>query len=156
MKFKKRCKLAIYMPLAITCWILSGHSYSVAQETQSGRNLFKQMSTWDEVLELAQKEDKHIFVECYATWCGPCKIMERDVFTQSGVIDFAHSNLVSVKLQMDKTGKDSEVIQNWYSTADSIAKKYKVTSYPTYLFLRSEERSVGKECVSTCRSRWSP
>src|SRR3546814_13255601 len=24
------------------------------------------------------------------------------------------------------------------------------------LKLRSEERSVGKECVSTCRSRWSP
>src|SRR3546814_11865315 len=25
-----------------------------------------------------------------------------------------------------------------------------------FSFLRSEERSVGKECVSTCRSRWSP
>src|SRR3546814_12640365 len=24
------------------------------------------------------------------------------------------------------------------------------------LFLRSEERRVGKECVSTCRSRWAP
>ena len=24
------------------------------------------------------------------------------------------------------------------------------------IFLRSEERRVGKECVSTCRSRWSP
>ena len=24
------------------------------------------------------------------------------------------------------------------------------------LFVRSEERRVGKECVSTCRSRWSP
>src|SRR3546814_5195746 len=24
------------------------------------------------------------------------------------------------------------------------------------LVLRSEERRVGKECVSTCRSRWSP
>src|SRR3546814_18007208 len=23
-------------------------------------------------------------------------------------------------------------------------------------YLRSEERRVGKECVSTCRSRWSP
>src|SRR3546814_5554441 len=23
-------------------------------------------------------------------------------------------------------------------------------------FVRSEERRVGKECVSTCRSRWSP
>src|SRR3546814_18999826 len=28
---------------------------------------------------------------------------------------------------------------------------------PTGLrFMRSEERRVGKECVSTCRSRWSP
>src|SRR3546814_4331191 len=26
----------------------------------------------------------------------------------------------------------------------------------TGLFMRSEERRVGKECVSTCRSRWSP
>src|SRR3546814_18838005 len=26
----------------------------------------------------------------------------------------------------------------------------------TILELRSEERRVGKECVSTCRSRWSP
>src|SRR3546814_14150046 len=25
-----------------------------------------------------------------------------------------------------------------------------------YVFLRSEERRVGQECVSTCRSRWSP
>src|SRR3546814_10884635 len=27
---------------------------------------------------------------------------------------------------------------------------------PGYLAIRSEERRVGKECVSTCRSRWSP
>src|SRR3546814_20708271 len=25
-----------------------------------------------------------------------------------------------------------------------------------HLLIRSEERRVGKECVSTCRSRWSP
>src|SRR3546814_14177947 len=30
-----------------------------------------------------------------------------------------------------------------------------VQGTPTF-FLRSEERLVGKECVSTCRSRWSP
>src|SRR3546814_1583645 len=27
---------------------------------------------------------------------------------------------------------------------------------PLFLSMRSEERRVGKECVSTCRSRWSP
>src|SRR3546814_17216854 len=28
--------------------------------------------------------------------------------------------------------------------------------HPALAFGRSEERRVGKECVSTCRSRWSP
>src|SRR3546814_16541796 len=30
------------------------------------------------------------------------------------------------------------------------------TNVPEDMKKRSEERSVGKECVSTCRSRWSP
>src|SRR3546814_16573299 len=35
---------------------------------------------------------------------------------------------------------------------------YQITGYATYgsRVARSEERRVGKECVSTCRSRWSP
>src|SRR3546814_12691080 len=40
------------------------------------------------------------------------------------------------------------VIEAAGGTLDSIVK--------LTLFLRSEERRVGKECVSTCRSRWSP
>src|SRR3546814_15476718 len=31
-----------------------------------------------------------------------------------------------------------------------------LTILATFSFLRSEERRVGKACVSTCRSRWSP
>src|SRR3546814_10972535 len=38
-----------------------------------------------------------------------------------------------------------------------------ILTYPTFLIpfctwllMRSDERRVGKECVSTCRSRWSP
>src|SRR3546814_14810438 len=27
---------------------------------------------------------------------------------------------------------------------------------PVWIMVRSEERRVGKECVSTCRSRWAP
>src|SRR3546814_14207645 len=32
----------------------------------------------------------------------------------------------------------------------------KVVAVGMLLYARSEERRVGKECVSTCRSRWSP
>src|SRR3546814_18476399 len=38
------------------------------------------------------------------------------------------------------------------ATADDID----VPVFPYPLEQRSEERRVGKECVSTCRSRWSP
>src|SRR3546814_14540256 len=33
---------------------------------------------------------------------------------------------------------------------------YRINGETTYALERSEERRVGKECVSTCRSRWSP
>src|SRR3546814_1260538 len=34
--------------------------------------------------------------------------------------------------------------------------RHEMLSCSTLMPLRSEERRVGKECVSTCRSRWSP
>src|SRR3546814_873964 len=33
---------------------------------------------------------------------------------------------------------------------------YTAKHIPLAIYSRSEERRVGKECVSTCRSRWSP
>src|SRR3546814_15574667 len=33
---------------------------------------------------------------------------------------------------------------------------YAVATVHSFIVSRSEERSVGKECVSTCRSRWAP
>src|SRR3546814_12168961 len=40
--------------------------------------------------------------------------------------------------------------------ADSEGHALMVTARAGDDFSRSEERRVGKECVSTCRSRWSP
>src|SRR3546814_3737908 len=37
-----------------------------------------------------------------------------------------------------------------------LVNAYLIQLYMPLNFLRSEERRVGKECVSTCRSRWSP
>ena len=31
-----------------------------------------------------------------------------------------------------------------------------IARWTIYMFIRSEERRVGKECASMCRSRWSP
>src|SRR3546814_10270665 len=42
------------------------------------------------------------------------------------------------------------------STQLSFSHKLNAQSTVNFRNSRSEERRVGKECVSTCRSRWSP
>src|SRR3546814_1140175 len=41
-------------------------------------------------------------------------------------------------------------------SAGTMAGRQKVGGGTRRVLRRSEERRVGKECVSTCRSRWSP
>src|SRR3546814_17205876 len=49
-----------------------------------------------------------------------------------------------------------KVGRNWaFRTAPDLAPHLRIETEVTRK-LRSEESRVGKECVSTCRSRWSP
>lgn len=41
--------------------------------------------SYEEALKKARSENKGIFVDVYTSWCGPCKKMAREVFTQAGV-----------------------------------------------------------------------
>src|SRR3546814_17425801 len=46
---------------------------------------------------------------------------------------------------------------NWRSSKASICAEWRCISAASWpISNRSEERRGGKECVSTCRSRWSP
>lgn len=86
--------------------------------------------TFKEILEKARKENKIIFLDAYAVWCGPCKRMEKFVFPKKEVGDFYNTHFINAKIDMEKgEGKD-------------IAKKYNVYSYPTYLFLDSNGELV--------------
>src|SRR3546814_18204060 len=43
-----------------------------------------------------------------------------------------------------------------FQRVQRIGGRLLVAAHVDDLLVRSEERRVGKECVSTCRSRWSP
>lgn len=71
----------------------------------------------------AKKQNKFIFIDCYTTWCGPCKWLAKNVFTNQNVGKYYNQHFINYALDMEK-GEGKE-----------FAKKYNVSAYPTLLFI---------------------
>jgi thioredoxin-related protein len=98
--------------------------------------------TWQQIKQKAKGENKYIFVDCYATWCGPCKLMDKEVYTNEKVGNFFNEHFVSLKVQMDSTGQDQVDIKKWYRDAREIQRHFNVHQFPTYLFFDSQGKIV--------------
>jgi len=116
--------------------------FTLAQEGTGIR--FERGLNWFQVLQKAKKEHKPIFMDCYATWCGPCKQMDANVYPLKEVGDFYNRHFICVKAQMDKTNKDDSLIKAWYRNVEGLAKNYTINAYPTFLFLDTDGNAVHK------------
>ncbi|MEE9438014.1 MAG: thioredoxin family protein [Saprospiraceae bacterium] len=97
-------------------------------------------STFDKALEKAKSEDKLVFIDAYTTWCGPCKWMSKNVFTDSDIGTYFNEKFVNMKIDMEK------------GEGKSISDRYDVVSYPTLLFVDGDgkiiHRSIGSRPVA--------
>ncbi len=76
-----------------------------------------------DALSLAKKENKIVFLDIYASWCGPCKKLKYKTFSNEQVGEFYNENFINLSLD----GEEGEGMV--------LAQKYGVYSYPTLLFL---------------------
>lgn len=87
--------------------------------------VFENLS-FQEGMNKAKAQNKLLFIDCYTSWCGPCRLLATDVFTQKCVGDFFNAQLVNLKMDMEK-GEGPE-----------LGKKYGVKAYPTLLLIRGD------------------
>ncbi|PSL45687.1 thioredoxin-like protein [Chitinophaga niastensis] len=103
---------------------------------------FEQSLSWQQLQAKAKAENKYIFVDCYTTWCGPCKAMEKDVYPSDKLGAYLNDKFISVKMQMDTSKTDGNAVQKRYGDAHAIQQQYKITGYPTFLFFSPDGRLV--------------
>src|SRR5882724_6378981 len=108
--------------------------------------VFEKGMQWGQLLAKAKKENKLIFLDCYTTWCAPCKRMAQNVFKSTEVGQFMNEKFISVSMQMDSTKHDEDLIKAAYSEAHEIAVKNTIDVYPTFLFF-SPNGNVSHRCV---------
>ena len=97
---------------------------------------FQELSL-EEACKKAKTENKPIFLDCYTSWCGPCKGLAQNVFPQPKVGEFLNSNFVCCKYDMEK----GEGIM--------LYKKYKdnIPGFPTMLVINPVDESIVHKVV---------
>lgn len=104
----------------------------VLSASAQNREIAFKDADWKTQLATAKKENKIIFFDAYTSWCGPCKMMAKDVFTKDSVADLFNNTFHNVKYDMEK------------GEGPALKDKYEVSAYPTYLFINGDGEIVHK------------
>ncbi|MGE5174858.1 MAG: thioredoxin family protein [Hyphomicrobiales bacterium] len=97
--------------------------------------------TFDAATERAAKEKKHVIVDIYTTWCGWCKVMERQTYADPEVTSYLEKNFVLAKVNGESLNK-----MHWQGkelTERQFARVVGVTGYPATYFLKPDAELLG-------------
>ena len=73
-----------------------------AQGEGKGISFEKEGTLFKEAVQKATATKKLIFLDCYTSWCGPCKKMAKDIFPLEEVGKFMNPAYVSIQIDMEK------------------------------------------------------
>ena len=101
--------------------------------------VFKENAPLSYLMKEAERTNKLIFLDVYADWCAPCKMMDKEVFTDPKLGEYLNQHFINYKINGEKTN------------GPDYLSLYDIKVYPTLLFLdpngRVLERKAGAAMV---------
>lgn len=86
--------------------------------------------TYEEALKKAREEKKDLFVDFYAVWCEPCKMMVKEVFTEPGLSAYFNEHFVCVQLDVEAAANKK------------VAARFNVGALPTLVFISRNDKEL--------------
>ncbi len=87
--------------------------------------------SYKEGMALGKSEQKKVFVNFFADWCGYCAKMDKETFTNPKIISFLNKNFIPVKVNYDRDNQ--------------IASRYQVHGLPSTWFFAEDGRQIGSQ-----------
>jgi thioredoxin 1 len=84
-------------------------------------------------LALAKKDNKLVFLDVYASWCGPCKQLKKRTFSNAKVGTYFNEHFINVSLD----GEEGEGV--------AVSSQYNVTSYPSLYLINADGKIVKQD-----------
>ena len=94
--------------------------------------LLNEVKTVDAALAQAKSEGKSVMIDFNASWCGPCKRMQREAFTNEGVAELLKDTLF-VSIDVDHPGENRKFISD-----------YQFSGLPTAVFVDADGKEIGR------------
>lgn len=116
MKFRA---LTVFLSIAL---------FAFAAPVEQGVSFYS--GSYDNLLREARKEQKPIILDFWASWCGPCKKMDQQTFTDPKLAEFINGNFLIYKVDIDSFD------------GMAITEKFEIESFPSMLVLDSRARSL--------------
>ncbi|HVW60098.1 MAG TPA: thioredoxin family protein, partial [Puia sp.] len=89
--------------------------------------------SWKNILQKAKSSGKLVFLDAQTTWCRPCILMARDIFTLDRVADFYNEHFINVTMDMEK------------GEGPALRKKYDINAYPAFLYIDGNGKQVHRD-----------
>lgn len=118
----------LFMVLVVACTLIFGFTKKNSPSETKGIKFIK--GSWKEAVAIAQKENKSIFLDIYASWCGPCKMLKLFTFSNKEVGSFYNENFISISI-------DGEI-----GEGPQIASELSLTAYPSLYFFDKNGKPV--------------